>query len=330
MTLPSRPTDFDARYLRRLVGTEVTTFYDFDPLQQPSAVFSPTSAVSPSAASSPGVFTPAASPPPATFLPPSSNATGSLAPAPLTTTSSTTPSTLSFSGLHPPVIRRSWIITEKLSEKAAHLAKDEVDMGIGSPRTVGKFMCHLVEDPAQIAFMRIYYQIPITGTEDADLATLAQQIQPHEVCGELETFRALMNQGCSSVPRFLGYCEKTQGEHDLVPGGYIKYLVWEKVPGESLTEEVFWSLDPLVREDIRAKFHAAFEEMLRCGVKPQISRISKIIYDQTTGNVRISGFRRGWPIRDGLHWSDTRYVAYGLAKRSDERDWRSHPERWKL
>ncbi|KOS36270.1 hypothetical protein ACN38_g13002 [Penicillium nordicum] len=180
-----------------------------------------------------------------------------------------------------------------------------------------------------MAFMRIYHQIPITGTEDADLATLAQQIQPPEVCGELEAFRLLMSQGCSSVPRFYGYCEKQQGEHDLVPRGFVKYVVWEKVPGEPLTEEFFWSLDPGTREDIRVHFRAAFEEMLRCGVKPQMSRISKIIYDQSTGNVRISGFRRGWPIRDKLEWSDTRYVEYRLAKRHHDRDWPSDPRKWK-
>lgn len=88
--------------------------------------------------------------------------------------------------------------------------------------------------------------------------------------------------------------------------------------------------------------------MLRCGVKPQVSRISKIIYDQFTGNVyakgstlsilgifndessRLSGFRRGWPIRDQLEWLDTHYVAHGLAKQPDERDWRSYPEKWEL
>lgn len=30
-------------------------------------------------------------------------------------------------------------------------------------------------------------------------------------------------------------------------------------------------------------------EMLRCGVKPQVSRTSKIIYDQFTGNVYVKG-----------------------------------------
>jgi hypothetical protein len=226
MVLPSSPSVFDARYLRRLVGTKVTTFYDLNPLEQPSAVSPSASAVSPCLQSLP------------------------LRPLPFR------------SLVHSPQgIGRSWIITEKLSERAVHLAQDDVDMGVGSPMTVGKFLCHLEEDPTQIAFMRIYYQIPITGTEDADLATLAQQIQPPEVCGELEAFRQLMSQGCSSVPRFLGYCEKTQGEHDLVPGGYVKYLVWEKVPGDSLTEEFFWSLDPLVREDIRAKFRVAYESV---------------------------------------------------------------------
>lgn len=231
MTLPS---DFDSRLLRRLVGTKVTTFYESDTLQQPYDVSSSASAISPSVPP-PGVSPPAASPP--------------------------TASTISFSSSPPSGIGRSWIIIEKLSERAAHLTQEYVDMGVGSPMTVGKFLCHAEEDPTQIAFMRIYYQIPITGTEDADLATLAQQIQPPRVCGELEAFKLLMSQGCSSVPRFLGYSEKVQGEHDLVPGGFIKHLVWEKVPGESLTEEFFWSLDPLVREDIRAKFRVAFESV---------------------------------------------------------------------
>ncbi|KAJ5549854.1 hypothetical protein N7535_002203 [Penicillium sp. DV-2018c] len=218
MILPSRPSVFDARYIRRLVGTKVITFSDFDAIQNRSAE----------------------------LLPSPTSATLPLRPRP---------------GASPSVVGRSWIITEKLSERAEHLSQDEVDMGVGSPMTVGKFLCHLEEDPTLIAFMRIYYQIPITGTEDADLATLAQQIQPPEVCGELEAYKALMSQSCSSVPRFLGYSERKQEEHELVPGGYVKYLVWEKVPGDSLTKEFFWSLDPPVRADIRVKFRAAYESV---------------------------------------------------------------------
>jgi hypothetical protein len=153
--------------------------------------------------------------------------------------------------------------------------------------TVGRFLCHLEEDPTQVAFMRMYYQIPITGTEDADLTTLSQQIQPHEVCGELEAFKQLMSRGCSSVPRFLGYCEKMQGEYGLVPGGYVKYLVWEKVPGEPLTEEFFWSLGPLVREEIRAKFRVAYESVY---ASPRWQTDKTLI--QTTGRCCVAVYNQ--------------------------------------
>ncbi|KAJ5936450.1 hypothetical protein N7454_005085 [Penicillium verhagenii] len=319
-------SEFESRFLRRLVGTKVTTILKFDPLQQPSAVSSSASAAppppAPSSAAPPGAspsgISPLAASPPLWASAASPSAVSLTIDSPVAPTLNTDTSTTVFSipltASSPPEIACSWIITKKLSERAIHLTQDDVDIGGGSPMTVGKFLCCLEEDPTRTAFMRIYYQIPITGTEDADLATLAQQIQPPEVCGELEAFRLLTSQGCRSVPRFYGYCERQQGEHDLVPGGFAKYIVWEKMPGEPLTEEFFWSLDP---------------DMLRCGVKPQMSRISKIIYDQSTGNVRISGFRRGWPIHDKLEWSDTRYVEYRLAKRHHERDWPSDPQKWK-
>ena len=135
----------------------------------------------------------------------------------------------------------------------------DVKMGRGSAKTVGKFLCQPVEDPSQVAFLRIYQQIPITGTEDADHDTLAKQAVPLGVCGELECFKLLQSGRCSAAPRFLGHAESTQGDNDLLPGGYIIYVVWEKVPGEPLTMEYFWGLDSTAREDIRSKFCAAYK-----------------------------------------------------------------------
>ncbi|KAB8263302.1 hypothetical protein BDV32DRAFT_119159 [Aspergillus pseudonomiae] len=335
----TRSSDFDARFLDRLVGTKVTTFDDIDPPQEPSAVSTASmaslSADSPPGISPPGIFPPAVSLTPAS-LPPASHTTTSHETGHPPTVSTATAPSLSGPGS---LLRRiccTWVITEKLSERAVNLTEEDVEWGIGTPMTVGTFLCHLEEDPAQLAFMRIYHQIPITGTEWANPDTRAQQAGKDpagldKICGEREAFKLLMRQGCNSVPRFLGYDEKIQAENELIPGGYTKYLVWEKVPGESLTEEFFWSLDRSTRDDIRAKFRVAYEEILRCRVVPQMSRISKIIYDQTTGNVRISDFRMGWPIRSKFQWSDTRYMAYGLAKRPEEDwNWRQHPENWEL
>jgi hypothetical protein len=156
-------------------------------------------------------------------------------------------------------ISRTWVITKKLSERAVPMTDHDVKMGRGSARTVGKFLCHLIGDPNQMAFMRIYQQIPLSGTEDANRDTLARQAVPPEVCGELECFKLFQYGRCDVVPRFLGHAESTQGDHDLLPGGYIRYVVWEKVPGEPLTEEFFWGLDDTARKEIRSKFRAAYE-----------------------------------------------------------------------
>jgi hypothetical protein len=39
-------------------------------------------------------------------------------------------------------------------------------------RMVGKFL-YMIQNPKQKAFMQIYYQIHVAGTEDTDPATLA-------------------------------------------------------------------------------------------------------------------------------------------------------------
>ncbi|KAJ5682070.1 uncharacterized protein N7477_002010 [Penicillium maclennaniae] len=269
-----RTTCFDARLLRGLVGTTVTT-YDLvsDGASPESTSPAPSTEIS-RAISSP--VTPSA-----------------LSASPTTVVSAS-------SG-----ISRTWIITEEVSERAAPRTDNDVKMGRGSAKT-----------------------IPITGTEDADHDTLARQAVPPGVCGELECFKQPRSGRCTAAPRFIGHAVSTQGDHGLLPGGYIGYLVWEKVPGEPLTEEFFWGLDGATRKDIRSEFRAAYEEMIGCGVAPGQARLSKIIFDQSTGSLHISGFRRGWPSISKLGWSEARYIEYGLAEPSKESDWILHPENW--
>ncbi|GLI77910.1 hypothetical protein PoHVEF18_006207 [Penicillium ochrochloron] len=276
----TKSSDFAASILDNLVGTKVTTFYDIDPPQElsPSAISPATSGIPASVASLPaesphGIFPPAISPSagsPTAASPPASHTTTSRTTISHMTSHPTTASTataattatttiFSASGSPLPGICCTWIITEKHSERAAYRTRQQVERGTGTPKTVGLFLCHLEDDPAQLAFMRVYHQIPITGTEYATPATRAQQVGPDEILGEREALKLLRRQGCSAVPRFLGYNEKIQEGRDLVPGGYVKYLVWEKVPGESLTEEFFWSLDRPKRDDIRARFRVAYE-----------------------------------------------------------------------
>lgn len=107
--------------------------------------------------------------------------------------------------------------------------------------------------------MRIYQQVPILGTEAVKTSVRAQQATPAEPYPELEALRTLKMLGSNAVLDLLGYGQGTQEADDIVTGGHITYVIWDKVPGDSLTQEQFWSRDRGSRDIIRDKFRDANE-----------------------------------------------------------------------
>lgn len=62
------------------------------------------------------------------------------------------------------------------------------------------------------------------------------------------------------VLTLLAYKQGKQGNNGVVPDGYMAYIVWDKVPGESLSQDELW--DPksgLLRKAVRAKFRDVWE-----------------------------------------------------------------------
>lgn len=158
--------------------------------------------------------------------------------------------------LHPPL--QTWLIEKQLSERSVCMTQQEVIDNLRLPYAAGKYLCHRKDNPSQKAFMRIYLQIPISGTQYQGSKTRGKQAakpQPHI---ELTALRALQKLKCDVVPTLLSYREGQQDEDGIVPGGYITYVVWEKVPGEPLSPEEFWELDLESRQAIRDTFREAF------------------------------------------------------------------------
>lgn len=56
----------------------------------------------------------------------------------------------------------------------------------------------------------------------------------------------------------MGYKIDRQGRDELVPGGYMVYMLLGKVPGVQL-DTVYWSMSAEVREKIRGLFRVALE-----------------------------------------------------------------------
>lgn len=76
-----------------------------------------------------------------------------------------------------------------------------------------------------------------------------------EVETELETLQNLTRNGCKSVPRLIGYSIEEQPKEGYVPGGYIVYIVMDKVPGRNLFDFGEYPLEK--RDKIRIAFGKA-------------------------------------------------------------------------
>ncbi|KAJ5783388.1 uncharacterized protein N7518_009065 [Penicillium psychrosexuale] len=184
----------------------------------------------------------------------------------------------------------TWVITEKLKE-ISHLGdQKDIDDGLGSsihcPKT---------------AFLRIYQQIPITETQDSKSSIRAKQAIPTKTANELKLLKELMQKGCEFAPKLLGYQEAQQESDDIVPSGFITYIVWEKVPEVPLSQ-YSWTYELHVRDAIRAKFRRVYQHMLGC---------------------KLYG-----PINRKEEWSDVYYVLYGLAKQPDRVNWHVDSSEW--
>jgi hypothetical protein len=107
--------------------------------------------------------------------------------------------------------------------------------------------------------MRVYKQVPIVGTEFKKASIRATQgVKSYEPT-ELTTLKSLQEKGCDVIPRLLRYQCDQQDEDDTVPGGFITYVIWEKVPGESLNIQKFWGYSFSEREEIRLKFREVYK-----------------------------------------------------------------------
>lgn len=156
--------------------------------------------------------------------------------------------------------RTRWEIVRKIHERVRFVTQEDVTSGIGPAYVAGKFLCrHTTRtDSNELSFLRIHKQIPIAGTEFQKAPIRAAQAVDSYEPTELTALKSLQEKGCDVTPRLLGYQFDQQDRDDPVPGGFMIYVMWAKVPGESLDWGVFWSSSFSQRQDIRAKFREVY------------------------------------------------------------------------
>ncbi|CAI7580301.1 unnamed protein product [Penicillium glandicola] len=210
---------------------------------------------------------------------------------------------------------QTWGIVNKVHERLHIVSQRDVTNGLGPPYVAGKFLCRPASpnSPNILAFMRIYKQIPIAGTEFAKAPIRASQAVKSYEPKELTALKFLEEKGCDVIPQLLGYQFDQQDDDDTVPGGFITYVTWEKVPGESLDMQGFWSSSFSQREEIRLKFREVYEKLEACGYSP-CPGTRKIMYDWPTQMMHLSGFSHPFRTAEPTQWSDRIYVNYSLVR----------------
>jgi hypothetical protein len=126
---------------------------------------------------------------------------------------------------------------------------------------------------------RRHYRIPYAGSKYAcyeERARQASEILDTDSRERVEADEILTRNQCTACPT-IRHHEITKQENDddteLVPGGLLRYVLFEKAPGIQLDWNLFWSWDREERDAVRSAFREAWlyvESIYSCGCPQRI------------------------------------------------------------
>lgn len=152
-----------------------------------------------------------------------------------------------------------WRIKEKTSEKLLLFTPLDLKTRGGQKMSYSQavFVCEKVNDGdtnsgagdkgrVKDAFLKIYRQIPHVGTIGDSHSIRAQQGGKRSFC-DIMAYKHFAKQQAKNLPVCLADKYECQDDHDLVPGGFMSYVVYTKAPGFRLDSNTFWSLEYVER-----------------------------------------------------------------------------------
>ncbi|KAJ5179854.1 hypothetical protein N7492_003064 [Penicillium capsulatum] len=85
------------------------------------------------------------------------------------------------------------------------MTQQNINDDLGPSFTAAKFLCHRAEEPTEEAFMRVYLQVPIVGTELQSSKMRAKPAAPPRRHAELPASKTFIEMACDVVPALLCY-----------------------------------------------------------------------------------------------------------------------------
>ncbi|OXV07812.1 hypothetical protein Egran_04424 [Elaphomyces granulatus] len=232
----------------------------------------------------------------------------------------------------------TWVPVRKLSEIESRISQEDMLAGLGYSYARASFLCHNVHNSTHEAILRVYKQVPNIGTE-ADEPEDRQLQATRRIHQEVDTMERLTEEHeCAYVPAWLGSKIEEQGDHDIVPHGYINYILWEKVPGVHLCNPdenfvLFWSLPRQERDRIRTAFVITYQKLYTIGICPVLGGCNNLIWDAQQDRIYVIGLD---DVAECNAFGNVTFLEWGLATAPDGCPWGdedfddSSMEGWKL
>ncbi|KAK2828968.1 hypothetical protein FQN49_007223 [Arthroderma sp. PD_2] len=177
-----------------------------------------------------------------------------------------------------------WLVGEKLSERARFAPGECTESGRPLAEGQAVYNCRQIKGKSvgMEAIVKIRLQVPpeypasMNPGIRRNLASIETSCWIDREVGSLWHFN---KQGCKVTPKLL-HLKRSLQEFDYspVPGGYIMFIVMEKVPGVPLDH--FWEYDLAKRDKIKAAFRESLTELYRYHAYPGDPRLGNIIYDE--------------------------------------------------
>ncbi|PYI07452.1 hypothetical protein BO78DRAFT_89093 [Aspergillus sclerotiicarbonarius CBS 121057] len=206
----------------------------------------------------------------------------------------------------------SWRITQKLQEHETLFSADEyISAGYYSEST-GIFTCEEIGS-STLAIMKIRMQVP-NSPDHASSSRLFIQPPETEICGrtllEIKALEAMTTAGCSCIPKYITSKHANQKSDGWVPGGFLDYIVMEKLEGITVSEEYLYDLRLEEQEELRQAFKVSYLECQDLGFVHLDENLTNLIWNKQTMKCYIIDWE-AWGGK-AYKWTDNEYRRWGL------------------
>ncbi|KAL1857245.1 hypothetical protein Plec18167_004722 [Paecilomyces lecythidis] len=143
------------------------------------------------------------------------------------------------------------------------------------------------------AILRIRMQIPPVDDPSSRLREKFDysKLKETEICWmgdhEIDVLQQLTEAGCSCTPKLIDHVIVAQSQDEYVPGGYIAFILMEKLPGRNL--ENFHTFSLKKRDEVRISFLKSMRELFALGYKHLDPCRRNLMWDNDTKRCFVVG-----------------------------------------